>query len=552
MKVASVLSEHHRDIEACAINGNLSRPAPKKWNEHEIYTIFFLLSVYGDLKKSIPKIIEALGAHPHPSLTFFLAHSLTNSLTLGGERNESMIRSKMKTLCKKQHKEVDAAIHDKILPEAPYGYLPPSSIVHLYNQAKNSSNNNNNVGNKSANVASSTLPTSGNSHSSNPVSGASAAPINSKMTHDNEINITTSSLAPRKGEDWVGLIAIATADNPSSSNKDVSSHQNHALRGLSDSVSPRETSYVPYDEKSLGNSVMTILNNRCFNAATFSETPATPSNAVSDAMETNQYVNICKNVVKEICMSTISSVSMLAPHYGRGNGHSTPRLDEAPPFAKQGLLLQKKIWHENIFNQKNSFKEHLKEYISCAIQAYQCSTEPKQVPVDGTAIGYSTKKRLSPTATVNDKSSNSKKPRATNKSVVAVLPAASSKHQGVVKSKKQLNTREIPSVKNMKKITKPKGKKGFQPVVKLEPSTDSVGLYNLINSIENVDSKTAFESVVYTAAFDDAFLTESLLGFGELSRDSDSRLNNNHVLSEISMIPGLNNDYSFAGPSWKK
>ncbi len=76
MKVASVLSEHHRDIEACAINGNLSRPAPKKWNEHEIYTIFLLLSIYGDLKKSIPKIIEALGSLTHSSLS-----SLTCSLT---------------------------------------------------------------------------------------------------------------------------------------------------------------------------------------------------------------------------------------------------------------------------------------------------------------------------------------------------------------------------------------------------------------------------------------------------------------------------------------
>jgi hypothetical protein len=79
LKVASVLSEHHRDIEACAINGNLSRPAPKKWNEHEIYTIFLLLSIFGDLKKSIPKIIEALGTH---SLTYSLTYSLTHSPNL--------------------------------------------------------------------------------------------------------------------------------------------------------------------------------------------------------------------------------------------------------------------------------------------------------------------------------------------------------------------------------------------------------------------------------------------------------------------------------------
>ena len=456
----------------------------------------------------------------------------------------------MKTLCKKQHVDVDKAIQNKILPDAPYGYLPPSSIAHLYNQAKNNNNNNNNVGNKSATMTSSSLLTSSNSHSSNAVTSASTAPITSNSNHDNEINIATSSLAPRKGEDWIGLIAIATADNPSISSKDVSNHQNHALGGLSDSVSSRETAYVPYDEKLLGNSVMTILNSN----RSSSETPATPCNAVSEAMGSNQYVNICKNVVKQICMSTISSVSMLAPRYGKGNGYVVPKLDDAPPFAKQGLLLQKKIWQENIINQKNSFKEHLKEYITCAIQSYQISAEPKQVPADGTSSGYSTKKRLSPAA-INDKSSSNKKPKAIKtykKPVVAAPPAVGTNYDydGVVKSKKQLNTNEYQ--KDMKKITKAKSKKGLQPVVLLEPSSDSVGLYNLVNNIENGDSKTAFESGVFTGAFDDAFLTESLLGFGELSRDGDSRLNNNHVLSEISMIPGLNNDYSFAGPSWKK
>jgi hypothetical protein len=293
-----------------------------------------------------------------------------------------MIRSKMKTLCKKQHKEVDEAINDKILPEAPYGYLPPSTIAHLYNQVKY-----NNIGSKSS--ASSGLPSTNNSSNTNTANSSSTAPATSSMHQDSELNIATSSLAPRKGEDWMGLIAIATADNPSTSSKDVSNQQ-HQAGGFKDITSPPEQAYAPYDENVLGNSVVTILNRFSTSSSSSSSAPpATPSNAAKDLVESDQYMKICKNVVKEICKSTISSVSMLAPR--REPGIFPPKLDEAPPFAKQGLLLQKKIWQENIINQKNSFKEHLKEYIACAIQAYQYN-EVKQAPVAPTDT-YSTKKR---------------------------------------------------------------------------------------------------------------------------------------------------------------
>ena len=125
-----------------------------------------------------------------------------------------------------------------------------------------------------------------------------------------------------------------------------------------------------------------------------------------------------------------------------------------------------------------------------------------------------------------------------------------------VKHKKEVriakSTVSNTNIKNNKKNTTNKLKKGIDSVVLMEPSSDSNTLYNLVNGLENGGSKAGYDLGAFSAAFDDAFLTESLLGFGELSRDGDSRLNNNHVLNEISMIPGLNNDYSFAGPSWKK